>query len=397
MANTLLTIDMITKEALRILHEQLVFTNKINKQYDPEFQKKGAQIGSVLRIRKPAQFKTRSGTTYAAQDLVEQQTTLAITEQLGIDVTFTDDDLALELNDFSKQFLQPAMAQLATSVEAKTLEMILKVSNSVYNASGITFKNLNQGRASLTKSLAPKGGWCGILDPEMTVDLIDELKGLFQDSTQISKQYREGMLGRTAQFDYYESNILPTNTIPSDITGTVTVAEGASTATFAALAASTTYPAGFRWTVAGLNKCHPETKKAYKDLYEFVAREDFTTDGAGAGTASIYPIFASGTDARQNAVGTLPSSAAFSVNGSADDVLRSGILFQKDAFTMATADLVVPKGTDMASRMVYDGISMRFVRDFDIQDGNMLSRFDIVFGFENLREQFACLLQEPDV
>lgn len=396
MANTILTIDMITKEALRVLHEQLVFTNKINKQYDASFANKGAQIGDTLRIRKPAQFKVREGKTYSAQDFIEQNTTLTVDTQLGIDVTFTDEEMTLELNDFSEQFLRPAMAQLATSIEEKTLQLILQASNSVYNASGLTFKDLNKCRASLKKSLAPTDSpWVMILDPETSVNIVDELKGLFQDSTQIAKQYREGMLGKTAMFNFYESNILPTYTNPSDIAATVTVAEGASTATFAGLP-DELIPAGFRFTVSGLKKCHPETKKAYKDDYEFVTLADFTPSG-GAGSVAIYPVFASGTDARQNAVGTLPTAAAISVNGAADEVKRSAIGFHKDAFTMATADLPVPRGTDMASRQVMDGMSMRFVRDFDITSGDLKSRFDILFGFNNLREQFAVLGQEPDV
>ena len=41
MANSLLTIDMITKEALRIAHEKASFLGTINRQFDSEFGNAG--------------------------------------------------------------------------------------------------------------------------------------------------------------------------------------------------------------------------------------------------------------------------------------------------------------------------------------------------------------------
>ena len=81
----------------------------------------------------------------------------------------------------------------------------------------------------------------------------------------------------------------------------------------------------------------------------------------------------------------------------ADTTARQNIAFHKDAFTMATADLTLPKGTDMASRQNFDGISMRFVSDFDITDGSIKSRFDVLYGYQVLRSEFGCVLQEPNV
>lgn len=397
MPNTILTPDMITKEALKVLHEKLVFINKINTQYDSSFGKKGAQIGESLRIKKPAKFKTRIGKTYAAQEVIESSINLALTHQMGIDADFTDEDLSLNIDDFSKQFIEPAMAQLATSVEATVLEAILLAGNSIYNASGLTYKDTLKARKSLNYSLAPAADRMFILDPATTIEIVDELKGLFQDSTQISKQYREGLLGVTSGFNFYESNIMPLYTNPADIVGTVTVAEGASTATFAGLGASVTIPKGFRFTVAGLYKVHAETKRAYNELYEFVTLADMDTNGSGAGSVAIRPVYASTSDARQNASGTLPTAAAITVAGAANEVKRSAIAFTKDAFTFATAPLNIPKGTDMASQMVYDGISLRFVRDFDISDGDIKARFDIIFGFTPLYEEFSVLCSEPNV
>lgn len=394
MPNTILTPNMITKEALKVLHEKLVFLNKVNRQYDNSFAQKGAKIGSILRIKKPAQFTVRDGSTYAGQDFVQTEVALEVSNQKGIDVTFTDFDLALSMDDFSESFLKPAMAQLATSIEEDVASVILESKNSVYNATGITFKDFNKARASLVKSLAPSGNWIGILNPDTHANVVDALKGLFQDSSAIAKQYREGLVGRTAGFDYYESNILPKVENMADIVGTVTVTQGATTALLAGLGNAVTIPKGFRFTVAGIKKVHAETKVPYADLYEFVVKEAVTTDGSGNATVSIEPIFA--TTARKNISAIPGAGAAITAIGSASAVLRNNVFFQKDAFTFATADLDVPSGTDRGSREMFDGISLRFARDWDITTGSWRSRFDVAYAFAAIRPELACLGIEPD-
>jgi len=48
MANSLLTISMITNEALRVLTNQLVFTKAVSRQYDDKFAIEGAKINWSL-------------------------------------------------------------------------------------------------------------------------------------------------------------------------------------------------------------------------------------------------------------------------------------------------------------------------------------------------------------
>lgn len=42
---------MVTREALRVLHQKLNFVSKITRQYDDSFAKEGAKIGDTLKIR----------------------------------------------------------------------------------------------------------------------------------------------------------------------------------------------------------------------------------------------------------------------------------------------------------------------------------------------------------
>ena len=105
MSNTILTSSVITKEALRILHQKLNFIGSVNRAYDSSFAQSGAKIGDSLRIRLPNRYTVRSGATLSAQDTTETSTTLQVSTQKGVDLNFTSNELTLSLDDFSKRIL----------------------------------------------------------------------------------------------------------------------------------------------------------------------------------------------------------------------------------------------------------------------------------------------------
>jgi hypothetical protein len=200
------------------LHQKLTFVGNINRQYDDSFAQSGAKIGDSLKIRLPNQYKVRSGASLSTGtdlDTTETSVTLQIATQKGVDVSFSSAELTLSLDDFSKRILEPAMAVLAANIEADAFSMIKDVYNVVDNdGSAITFAKLMAGRKMLNDYLAPMNDRCAILNTQDNVDLVDALKGLFHDSTAVKQQYRDGMMGRTAGFDFYESTL-----VPSQVTG----------------------------------------------------------------------------------------------------------------------------------------------------------------------------------
>ena len=129
-ANTLLTTDMITREALRLLHQKLNFIGRVNRNYDSQFAKSGAKIGDTARIRLPSQYTVSDGAVIEVQDSVQENTSLTINKRKHIAMDFTDEELALDLDNFSELHLQPAMAVLAAAVES---DMITNVYKDVYN------------------------------------------------------------------------------------------------------------------------------------------------------------------------------------------------------------------------------------------------------------------------
>lgn len=392
MANSILTPTAVTRKALAILHQKLNFVGSINRQYDDSFAKTGAKIGDSLKIRLPNQYTVRTGATLTTQDITETSTTLQIGTQKGVDITFTSNELTLSLDDFADRILEPAMAVLAANIEADALTMALDVYQAVNNVgSAITLNKALTARKVLVDALAPGSERCLLLNTQDNLDLVDGLKGLFQDSTEIAKQYREGMVGRTAGFgSIYENTLLAsqtTGTAPSVTLYTINGTTATGATGIVVQTGTATFKKGDVITLAATNRCHPETKADTGVLQQFVVTADYA---GGAGTLAISPpIYGPTSLGLQNVVALPLTTAAIVKVGGASAVYKPSLAFHKDAFTFATADLIMPNGVDFAAREVYDGISMRIVRQYAISTDTMPCRLDILYGFKTIRAQLA--------
>ena len=389
MANTLLTIDMITKEALRLAHEKASFLGTINRQFDSSWSSEG-KTGDTLRIRLPSQYvRTQGSRVMDVQDSEQAKTTLVTATQDHVDMRFNSRELSLDLDSFSKLHLEPAMAVLVSGIESDVLQGCSKL---VYNVAGTAgtpptdLAAVGAARAKLNQNLAPKDGNRFIQMDSVTMGgLVNGLKGLFQDSAQIKEQYREGMIGRTAMADFYENERTWTMTNGTDVTSvtldTYTVVEGDADLTVTGFATPT---AGMVFTLAAVYDVHPETKAAYSHLKQFTILA-----GSTSTNVLISPAIYS-TGAKQN-VSALPSTtAALVFVGAASTAYVQNLMYHKDAFTFATAELPLMSNAEKCVRKTYDGLSLRVWQDSDIRNDELLTRIDILYGFAAIRPQWAC-------
>lgn len=393
MANTILTPTAVTRAALAILHQKLTFIGNVNRQYDDQFAKEGAKIGDSLKIRLPNKYTVRTGATLSAQDTTESSITLQVNTQKGVDLNFTSVDLTLSLQDFSKRILEPAMSVLAANIEADAFNMYKDVYQQVGTAGTIpnTLKVLNNARAKLTDSLAPTSDRSVLLNTDAQVEIVDAVKGLFQDSTAIAKQYREGLMGRTAGFgNIYETTQIPTHT--NGTMGGTPLINGASqvgaTLAIDGVTSGNTWTQGTVFTIANVFMVHPETKVTTSKLQQFVVTSTATFTGGAANVVISPAIVTSG--ANQNVSGSPADNAAVTVVGSASTGYAQNLAFHKDAFAFVTADLVMPKGLDFSAREMMDGISMRIVRQYDINNDKFPCRLDVLYGYKTIRPELAC-------
>lgn len=389
MANTLLTPAAVTRKALQVLHQKLTFIGSINRQYDNQYAIEGAKIGSDLKIRLPNEYVVRTGATLSTQDTTEASETLSVSTQKGVDLNFTTAELTLDLQDFSDRIIEPAMAVLAANIEADALSMRNDIYNMVDNdGNPISFLNIMQGRQVLNDNLAPMDNKrCALLTTAHNTGIVDALKGLFQSSGNISKQYRDGDMGQTGGFMFKESTLADDHQSGAAAKTTGYLVNGAAQvgSTLAIDTGSNSLLKGDIFTIAGLNRVHPETKADTGQLQKFVV----TANQTGAGNLSISPAIVI-TGGRQNVVAAPADNAALVKLGAGANELYSGsMVYHKDAFTFATADLLKPQGVHFCSRQVFDGISMRIVRDYDINNDKLPCRLDVLYGYKTIRAQLA--------
>lgn len=389
MASIYLTPDIITKEALSVLHQKANFIGSINKQYDDQFAKTGAKIGETLKIRMPNQFEVRTGKTLNVQDVAEESQTLTVSSRAGVDMLFSMQDLTMTIDRFSERYIQPAMSRLAAYLENQAMTMYKDVYQSVWDSAGnATYDDMLDAAAIVTNGLAPGGNRTANLNAIDMKDIIKDTKTLFNSQTQIAKQYVDGYVGRAAGFDFMENTQWPGHTTSNEDGNYVCNTSSGITSGSASIAltgGANGLNQGDVFTIAGVYRVHPESKISTGELQQFVVTADYTS---GSVSVSPTPIT---SGAKQNvSIVSAGSGKSVVVAGTANTAHRTSLLYHRDAFTFVTADLEMPGGVDFASRQVLDGISMRIVRAYDINNDNMPCRIDVLYGKKTLRPEWAC-------
>ena len=399
MANSLLTIDMITRKALEILENNLVLTRTVNRQYDDSFAVEGAKIGSTLRIRLPDRALVTDGAALQVQDDNEQFTTLSVASQKHIGVNFTTAELTMQLDDFAERVLKPRISQLASSIDADVANSFKSIYNSVGTpgTTPATSLVLLQAQQKLNENAAVMAPRYATVNPAANAALVEGMKGLFNPTDTISRQFKNGLMG-TGVLGYEEISMsqsikqFSTGTFSrtaSTTVGTTVTAQGATTVVLSQGSATTTLKVGDVFTIGSVFAVNPQTRESTGSLQQFVVTED-TAGVAGTFTVKVSPAIYTPANALATVDSFPQSGAIVTFLGSASTQYPQNLVYHKDAITFATADLLLPQGVDMASRQVHNGISLRVVRQYDINNDRMPCRIDVLYGFGVIRPQMAC-------
>ena len=397
MANTLLTIDMITRKALEILENNLVITRNVNRQYDDSFAVEGAKIGSTLRIRLPDRALVTDGAALQVQDDNEQFTTLTVASQKHIGVNFTSAQMALQLDDFAERVLKPRISQLASSIDADVANSF----NSVYQSVGTpgttpgTSLVLLQAQQKLNEAAAVMSPRYATVNPAANAALVEGMKGLFNPTDSISRQFKNGMMGEGI-LGFDEINMSQSikqfttgsRVATTTVSGTVST-QGASTITLVGVTGET-LKKGDVFTIANVFAVNPQTRESTGALQQFVVTEDITAAASAYTNVKISPAIYTSAHALATVNSFPQNAAAVTFLGGVSTQYPQNLVYHKDAITFATADLLLPQGVDMASRQVHNGISMRVVRQYDINNDRMPCRIDVLYGYSVIRPQMAC-------
>jgi hypothetical protein len=404
MANTLLNSTLILNEMLDVLHNSIQFTKTVDRQYDKRFASNGVsgKPGTSLQVRKPVQYSIRSGAPINLQDSTEETITINCATQKGVDLYFTSEDLTMKIEDFSERYIQPAIKRLASQIDLEGLSLFKNIYNSVglWGTVPATAATYLEAGVKLDHGCCPSDDRYLCVSPQAQGTIIGGLSGLFNPNKAISSQYTDAKMGEALGFKWNMSqnvNSLAVGTragtiLVNEPSGTNLV-EGTKKLNIDAITGATdTIKVGEVFTVAEVYAVNPETKATLPHLQQFVVTKDAVASSNSADIEFEPAIITSGS--RQTVSAMAANNAGVTFIGTASQTKGQNLAYHKKAFTLATADLELPRGVDMAARNTMDGISMRMVRQYDVRDDSFPMRVDVYYGWTTLRPEWACRVTE---
>ena len=410
MANNLLTISMITNEALMVLENELTFTGRVDRNYDDQFAIVGAKIGNTVNVRRPGRFIGTTGPALNIEDFNETSVPVTLSTQFHVDTQFTTQDLALSLDMFSDRVLKPAIAAIANKIDFDGTTMAVNNTANTVGTAGTVPSDIATfltAQAYLDGEGAPRDGKRScVVDPFTGASIVGSLKGLFNPQGTISQQYEKGLMGKDTigmnwymdqnivshTYGSYSTATMSTNT--ATFTGSLTTGwASTSTITISAATANAVLKQGDTITIANVYAVNPQNRQAYgsNKLRNFVVKS------AASGTGATFNVVVSPAviTAGQFQNVTIPStSSTATVNffNKTGTVSPQNIIMHRNAFTLAVADLELPEGVHFAGRASDKeiGLSMRVVRQYTINNDSIPTRLDVLYGWAPLYPELAC-------
>ena len=402
MANAILTIDVIAKEALRVLENNLCMAKLVHRAHESEFGNamNGYEAGDTISIRRPTDFTVRDGAVSSNQDIVEGKVSLVVDKQKGIDFGFTSKELTLNVGEISDRYIKPAMIQLANQVDADLQALYKQVPKWAGTPGQVinSFADFAKGPEMLDLYSIPMEGRSAILSPADHWALLGSQTGLYMQDV-AKGAYRNGSLGMIGGVDTYMSQNVPNHTVGSDVT-TVTVNQSVvtSTITYAAVKntneqtitiAGGTLNAGDVFTIDDVYAVNPVSKASLGVLRQF-------TVVSYASNSLVFSPAAVWTGAFQNVAVTGGvtdlNSKALTFQGTASTAYRQNLMFHRNAFALAMVPMISPPGAPSVSRQSNNGTSVRMIPTYDGTNDRSNFRLDILYGVKAVDPRLAVRL-----
>ena len=357
MANTLLTPSIIAKEALMVLQSNLTMANLVHCDYSDEF----AKVGDTVTIRKPAKFVAKNFTGQVVpQDITEGSVAVKLDRLRDVSVEVTSKELTLDIKDFSKQVIEPAVQALQQAVDTDLITVGVEKAKGTASVSGTpVISDIASVGKALDKAKAPRQNRRLVMPPEILYkyNTIDNFaKQCYKGDSQALK---DSEIGRVFTCDSYMSQNCPENQSATPGTATaykVTGTAGATQFTISDGSAATgTIKEGDQLIVNG---------------YLYTVTEDLTL-ASGAGTLKV--------DQNIPETITTPVSAILIKKAHA-------LGFHRNGLALVTRQLELPMGASKAAIASADGLAVRVVFDYDASTKTDKISFDIIYGIKELDE-----------
>lgn len=403
MPNTILTHQMLAREAAAMLSEEANFLSNINRGREEEFkdQPNGYKKGDFVDIGIPPVPTVYDGSNFAgggsAPDQKEEKVRLQLNTQKHVPLTFAAKEKALSISEFKDRFLRPAINSLASVVQADLIKQAVQSVPNVVGTPGTTpnsFKIYGNARAVLERHLAPGTDRSVLISSDASNELADAIKNQQNPSDSVGKSFLNGYVTKAQGFGIFENQSLPMHTNGTATGWTVNGAgQTGSTLAIGGLTAGQTILKGTAFTIAGVYEVHPILGVSNGKLRQFVVTADFTASGT-TGSIGVYPAISASSASQIGTVSALPAnSAACTLVGSASTAYRQELAFHKDAFTAAFAPLPVLASCEGYTASV-GGFSVRVMTFGNGQTDTESTRIDVLYGFASVRPDHATRVTE---
>lgn len=409
MANSLLTNDIVTFEALDVLENTDSVMMEINSEYSDQFEFGGAVLGQTLNIRKPPRYIGRLGQAAQIEAITETQVPLTLSFQRGVDTQVSSQQLTLDIDNYRTRVLKPQIVRLSTLIDIDCCNLAQGLNNfvGVPGTTPTTLTTYGQAMVKLDNQAAPEDDRWFFLDPTANFTLMDNLKGLFHAGKALEAQYNSGGMTKSGTLN---ASWRKDQSIFKQALGTVggtpivsaSPVSGATTISTTGWS-STTLNAGdivsFVSTSTPVQGVNPQNYQTTGETMQFVVTAT-VTDVGGAITVPIGPAIIGPGQQLQNvtnlpAVNTpvyfynTPAASFASVSGK---VSAQNLYTHKDFGTLAMVDMPLPGGTDKAYRASSrkSGKSIRVIRDYVATSDQWIQRLDVLYGTAVLRQELGC-------
>ena len=412
MANTTLTADVIAKEALAILDNELGWIGKLHRAHESEYSEtvNGYKKGATISIRRPADFIIRTGATMNLQDVIEGKTTLTVDQQVGVDFNFTSTDLTLTMNDLSDRVVKPAMRTIVNHLAADVLQQMYV---GVYNWAGTpgqtinSFTDFSNGPKRLDQMAVPSEGRLALLSPDDHWALIGAATALVNVGGAERAAYRDGNLGMLAGVDTYMTQVVPSHTNGTADDSTPKIKGNSQEVSYNTAKdtwtqslitegwdSGATLKAGSVFTIDGVYMVNPRTKARTAVLQNFVVTADVTANVTTTNDTTLTispPLITSGPHQTVTYTGNLDDKVIVPF-GAASGVYPQNMVFHKNAMSLAVVPMEMPPGANNGSRQTNNGLSVRVIPVWDgINDINKW-RLDLLYGRKLIDPRIATRL-----
>lgn len=410
MPNALVTPTWVTKSVAAGYQNFLVFADNLTKQYNDQFQINGAKMGDTINVRLPQRFLATHGQALQTQNIFDQTTPITLNDQVNVAFAFSSAQMTTSVDDVRERYVNPAAQTLANAADVSAYSTLWPYVYSSVGTPGVTpsttLTYLQAG--GKLDDLAVSGKRFATLDSSASFTIANTATTLFNPATVISKTFREGLMGdNVLNIDEWRKS----QSVQSRTTGTFTAStplvnganQTGSTININGWASgATNLKRGDRFTIAGVFTVNPVNYTSYPRLQQFVITAD-TSDAAGVtATLPISPsIITSGqlqtvsNSPASGAVVTVVGATAAAGGTLATTVSSQNLIYTKDFGVLASADLVMPDGGANSTRISDKemGLSIRWVRQYQIGMDQNDSRFDILIGPAVLQARCAVVAE----